>query len=119
MEFLFETTATMKEYNRKKWWIDHDIIPTIKINADSVKNALKEYQTRVSEKYGIDISNHAIKHAEPIYIGDETGDAIQTGYVITGKTLFDNGPRGWVENYIDLWVNISVTLNPFKTEAIR
>ena len=24
--YIFKTKATMKDYNRKKWWIDEDII---------------------------------------------------------------------------------------------
>lgn len=26
MKYIFETVATMKEYNNKKWWIDPDIV---------------------------------------------------------------------------------------------
>lgn len=39
MNYIFKTTATMKEYNNKKWWIDGDIISDMRINADSVENA--------------------------------------------------------------------------------
>lgn len=43
MNYIFKTTATMKEYNNKKWWIDGDIISDMRINADSVENALEIY----------------------------------------------------------------------------
>lgn len=44
MNYIFKTTATMKEYNNKKWWIDGDIISDMRINADSVENALEIYR---------------------------------------------------------------------------
>lgn len=47
MNYIFKTTATMKEYNNKKWWIDGDIISDMRINADSVENALEIYRERV------------------------------------------------------------------------
>lgn len=50
MNYIFKTTATMKEYNNKKWWIDGDIISDMRINADSVENALEIYRERVEEK---------------------------------------------------------------------
>lgn len=40
-KYIFRTTATMKPYNNKNWWIDGDIIPTKHIEADSVKDALQ------------------------------------------------------------------------------
>lgn len=117
MKFLFETTTTMKPYNAKKWWISGDIIPRITIDADNVKHALKTYQEIVLEKHYITISNNAIKTANPMYIDDKSGESTQCGYVITAKTTFDNDRRGWVDQYIDLWVNISIISNPWETEG--
>lgn len=62
MNYIFKTTATMKEYNNKKWWIDGDIISDMRINADSVENALEIYRERVEEKHYISISRNAIKN---------------------------------------------------------
>lgn len=115
MKFLFETTATMKDYNCRKWWIDSKIIPNVKIDAENVPDALKKYQFLCDDEYGVTISNNAIRKAQPMYVDDENGDAIQTGYVITGKTLFDNERANWIAQYIDLWVKISVISNPFET----
>lgn len=38
MNYIFKTTATMKEYNNKKWYIDGGIVSDMRINADSVEN---------------------------------------------------------------------------------
>ena len=51
MNYIFKTTATMKEYNNKKWYIDGGIVSDMRINADSVENALEIYRERVEEKH--------------------------------------------------------------------
>lgn len=62
MNYIFKTTATMKEYNNKKWYIDGGIVSDMCINADSVENALEIYRERVEEKHFINISKNAIKN---------------------------------------------------------
>lgn len=62
MNYIFKTTATMKEYNNKKWYIDGGIVSDMRINADSVENALEIYRERVKEKHCITISKNAIKN---------------------------------------------------------
>lgn len=37
--YIFRTTATMKEYNRCKWWIDSDIVTEKRISAETVADA--------------------------------------------------------------------------------
>ena len=61
MNYIFKTTATMKEYNNKKWYIDGGIVSDMRIEANSVENALEIYRERVKEKHYIDISKNAIK----------------------------------------------------------
>ena len=61
MTYIFKTTATMKEYNHKKWYIDGGIVSDMCIDADSVENALEIYRERVEEKHFINISKNAIK----------------------------------------------------------
>lgn len=116
-KFLFKTSATMKPYNNKKWWIDSGIIRDITIQAEDVSGALKGYCETVKNQYYIDISKNAIKNKNPMYKDDENGDEIQCGYVITGKTDFDNERRGWVIQYIDLWVTIAIIINPFEEDV--
>lgn len=107
--YEFRTVATMKEYNRKKWWIDSNIVRDIEIHADTVKDALKQWQAVVSEKYFITVSDTAIKNKSPMYIDTPDG-AKQVGFVITGKTEFeDRDAYKWSTQYIDLWVSV-VTL---------
>lgn len=107
MNYIFKTTATMKEYNHKKWFIDADIISDMRINADSVKNALEIYRERVKEKNYIDISKNAIKNKSEMFVDLSDGGVKQVGYVITGKTEFDKGDyTGYSTQYIELWVTI-------------
>ena len=114
MKYFFRTSATMKEYNNKKWWIDSKIISDITINAENITAALLKYQTFCDDKNGVIISKNALKNKQPIYIDTESG-AEQCGYIITAKTDFqDDNNYKWSTQYIDLWVNISILQNPFS-----
>lgn len=108
MNYIFKTTATMKEYNNKKWYIDGGIVSDMRIEANSVENALEIYRERVKEKHYIDISKNAIKNKSEMFVDlSNGGGAKQVGYVITGKTEFDKGDyTGYSTQYIDLWVTI-------------
>lgn len=107
MNYIFKTTATMKEYNNKKWYIDGGIVSDMRINADSVENALEIYRERVKEKHFINISKNAIKNKSEMFTDLSDGSVKQVGYVITGKTEFDRGDySGYSTQYIDLWVTI-------------
>lgn len=116
-KYLFETTATMKPYNRRKWWIDSGIIRPLTIQADTIEKALEQYQEQVKEHYYINISNNALTHKEPIFRDSANGDAVQVGYILTASTDFNNDYNGWVKQYIDLWINIQTVQNPFETEV--
>ena len=97
----------MKEYNNKKWYIDGGIISDMRINADSVKNALEIYRERVEEMHYISISENAIKNKSEMFADLSDGSVKQVGYVITGKTEFDRGDySGYSTQYIDLWITI-------------
>lgn len=107
MNYIFKTTATMKEYNNKKWYIDGGIVSDMRINADSVENALEIYRERVEEKHFINISQNAIKNKSEMFADLLDGSVKQVGYVITGKTEFDRGDySGYSTQYIDLWITI-------------
>lgn len=107
MNYIFKTTATMKEYNNKKWYIDGGIVSDMRINADSVENALEIYRERVEEKHCIIISKNAIKNKSEMFADLSDGSVKQVGYVITGKTEFDRDDySGYSTQYIDLWVTI-------------
>lgn len=107
MNYIFKTTATMKEYNNKKWYIDGGIVSDMRINADSVENALEIYRERVKEKHYISISKNAIKNKSEMFADLLDGSVKQVGYVITGKTEFDRGDySGYSTQYINLWVTI-------------
>lgn len=107
MNYIFKTTATMKEYNNKKWYIDGGSVSDMRIDADSVENALEIYRERVEEKHGITISKNAIKTKSAMFVDMPGGSVKQVGYVITGKAEFDKGDySGRSTQYIDLWVTI-------------
>lgn len=104
--YIFKTTTTMKEYNNKKWWIDSDIVPEIRIKAETLKEALLEYQKRVYENSYIEISKNALKTKQDMFVDTSDGTK-QVGYVITGKFDFeDRDNYRWSTQYIDLWVTI-------------
>ena len=111
--YLFTTTATMKEYNRAKFWIDSDILRPYRTQANDLKTAFNNYIEHASARSGAEISDHAIKTKAPIYIDGENGETIQTGYCITAKSYFENDNYKLTEQYIDLWVDIETINNPF------
>ena len=106
MRYTFDTTATMKPYNNKKWYICGDIVRRKTIEVKNLSEALKKYQDEVTNKDYITISDTALKRKSPMFI-DTVEGAKQVGYVITGSTDFDDDGRGWVKQYIDLWVTIT------------
>lgn len=110
--YLFETIATMKKYNNEKWYIDSGIIENKVIDAETVKEALKEYQKEVSENNYIEISNNALKNKSPMYVDTKSGETKQVGYVITGKMECQRDNYSWSTQYIDLWVTISTIDTP-------
>lgn len=119
MKYLFKTTATMKYYNNKKWWIDGDIIRNMYIDSENVNDALKKYQEAARDRYGVEISNNALKNKDAMYI-DTAAGAVQTGYVITAKTgFFDDARYRYTDQYIDLWIDISIIKNAFMEDAAK
>lgn len=116
--YRFETTTTMKPHNCKKWWIDRDIIRPVKVEADDLETALLFWRDKVQERDYIQISNNALKNRNPMYIDGKNGEAVQVGYVVTGKTEFDKGDyTGYSTQYIDLWVNIQIVTLPIFPEV--
>lgn len=105
-KYIFRTTATMKPYNCKDWWINGDIITEKRITADNLNQALTAFAELVEENHYISISRTAIKNKSAMYVNTKSGEARQVGYVITGKGDFDTGAGKWVAQYIDLWVEI-------------
>lgn len=84
----------------------------MRINADSVENALEIYRERVEEKHFINISKNAIKNKSEMFADLSNGSVKQVGYVITGKTEFDRGDySGYSTQYIDLWVTVLIVVD--------
>lgn len=104
--YIFKTTATMKEYNSRKWWIDGGIVTEKRISAENLKQALDKFAEMVEEQHYITISKNALANKSPMYIDTAAGEPKQTGFVITGKTDFQDDFGQWSGQYIDLWVEI-------------
>lgn len=121
MTYLFNTTATMKAYNRDRWYINDDVIPVMYINADSITEALNIYAERVQNEHYIDISTSALRRKYAMYTDTPSGDPVQTGYVITASMDFstDDYREPWVKQYIDLWVSIQIVSYPDFKKKIR
>ena len=110
--YLFETTATMKERDAKKWYIDANVIRKKRINAETLNNALEQYRQDVNENDYVTITLSAMRKKSPMYIDTENGESKQVGYVITGKTSFEHNNGSWIDKYIDLWVTINEINTP-------
>ena len=107
MKYRFDTLATMKPYNREKWFICKDIVGPIIVDADDLKSALSSYREKVQDRDYIKISDTALRKKTKMFRTQCDGTQEQIGYVITGKTEFpDYEHNGWTEQYIDLWVTI-------------
>lgn len=57
--YILKTTASMKPYNCRKWWIDRDIVREIRIAAKNISDALSQYREIVTERDYIQISKNA------------------------------------------------------------
>ena len=113
MRFIFKTSATMKDYNSNKWWIDEGIIGEKIITADSTAEALDKYVKSVESGDYTTITKNAIKNKKAMYIDNESGDAEQCGYVITASQYFQDDDGKVSKQYIDLWITI-LTVVPTK-----
>lgn len=106
MLFIFKTSAAMKQYNYKKYWISSDIIREKRIEANNLINAIKAYADRVEYDNYITISKNAIKKRRPMYRHMKDGSEKQIGFVFTAQSEFNDDYKRLVKQYIDLWVEI-------------
>ena len=119
-KYMFRTTATMKPYNSRQWYIDSRIIPTKYIDADNLREALSTYAEEASRRHYITISANALRTKSPMYIDGKTGHEAprQVGYVITGKTEMQREDGTWSTQYIDLWISVDIITPADFEEAI-
>lgn len=104
--FLFGTTATVKEYNRGKWWIDSDIIPQKTFTAENARQAIEKY-IKFCNDNGVIISKTAAKNAENMYSDGKDGKPQKRGKVFTAKyEIYDDEKREYKNIYIELWADI-------------
>lgn len=83
--YIINTTTTIAEHQRDKYWIDSDYIKPMRIKADTLSQALTEYRNRLQDDY-IDIASSALRRKSPMYVGDGK----QIGYVIKAHHEIDS-----------------------------
>ena len=106
--FIFKASATMKEYNAEKYWIDGNIVPEYRTPETNLKKALEEWRGWVKDHTYIEISENAMRNREAMYKDGPEGDPVQIGYVITAKSEFATTEHGGP--YVNLWVEIIATV---------
>lgn len=117
MEYIFKTDCSMKPYNCKKWWISSDMIPEIRIQAESISDALRIYAEK-ADAHGATVTKNGIKNRQPMYRDSKDGEPKQVGFVITGKSLFrDDDNYCWKEQFIELWIEILTVNYPAEFAA--
>lgn len=102
--YLITAKAYMKDYCKGDFWIDENIIGSVRLEAGSVKEAFEIFIGKTRELGIIDISKNALKNKRPVYI-DIMGN-VQIGWCVTASTLFENGYSTAKRKYINLWVEI-------------
>lgn len=110
IQYVFDTSVTMKEYNQDRWWIDSNIIKPLHVNANNIDEALNEYVNYVANDCYINISNNAIKSKVPMYV-DRNNTPTQVGYVMTGSTDFQDDYGDWSRQYVDIWVTVITVID--------
>ena len=106
-KYLFRTTATMKDYNRRQYWIDAETVPEIEINAEGLPEAVEKYREAVGRQY-IEISKTAAKKPEKMYQDGADGAPVWIGYIFTGKMEMPNDAEEMRFQYIELWAKIDI-----------
>jgi phosphoglucomutase len=117
--YQFTTTATLKDKDAGKFWLNQDFIGTIEVRAESVQDALSEYVGTLSDIYSVDVSKTAIRHKRAMLIDTESGETVQMGYILNCKCVLEHtGDHELVNKNIDLWVKIlEVTIPDFGKHA--
>ena len=112
-QYSFNTSTTVKEKDRGKWWLNNDLVRTIELEAISLCEALEKYRQIVNDRTDVRISKNAIHKKQNMFIDRRFGErSKQIGYVITGSTYFERENGIFVNKFIDLWVEIRVISYP-------
>lgn len=113
MLYSFNTSTTVKEKDRGKWWLNDDLVKTIELEASNLCEALEKYRQIVNDRYYVQISKNAVHKKEKMFMEIKPeGRSKQIGYVITGSTCFERENGGFINKFIDLWVEIRVISYP-------
>lgn len=113
MRYSFNTSATLKEKDQEKWWLDKDLVKTIELDASNLSEALEKYMEIVNDRTDARISKSAIQKRQNMYIDIKPGGCPkQIGYVITGSTCFEREDGRFINKFIDLWIEIRVVSYP-------
>lgn len=97
--YIINTTTTITEHLRDKYWIDSDYVKPMQIKANTLSQALAEYRNRLQDDY-INVTVSALRCKSPMYVGD----GVQIGYVIKAHCKIDGH-----DVILDLWAEIIKT----------
>lgn len=113
MLYSFKTSTTLKEKDRGKWLLDNDLVKTIELEASNLCEALEKYRRVVNDMYYVHISKNAIQKKEKMFMEIKPGGhSKQIGYVINGSTCFERESGGFINKFIDLWIEIRIISYP-------
>lgn len=113
MRYSFKTSTYLKEKDRKKWWLDDDLVKTIELEASNLSEALEKYREIVNDAHYVNISKNAIQKKQNMYMEIKPGgQSKQIGYVINGSTYFERENGGFINKFIDLWIEIRIVSYP-------
>lgn len=104
--YTFTPTATMKDYNAGKYWIDRNILKSFEVDAENLKDAIHQFCENARKNETVEISKTAEKNPSIMYYDEKNGNAIPDGLVFTGKTMFEDDYGYWTNQYIDIWTDI-------------
>lgn len=103
-KYLITAKVYMKDYYGGEFWIDENIIGSVRLEAGSTTEAFALFLDKTQEIGIIDISKNALKNKRPVYI-DIMGN-VQIGWCVTGSVLFENEYSRAKKKYVDLWAEI-------------
>ena len=102
--YLISTKIYMKDYYNGEFWIDENIIRSMRIEAGSTNEAFDIFIENIQESGVVNISKTALKNKRPVY--NDLMGIVQIGWCITGSVLFENKFSKSKRKYANLWVEI-------------
>ncbi len=114
--FLFKTNTNINDNN---YWIDSDYIKEMKIEANTVEEALTTYVKNAQDDFYVIISKNAIANKQKMYRDSRKEGSVQIGYVLAALTEIQKESGSWVKKWLSLWIEIEEVSSPFASTEIE